>query len=125
VPRAFFSAFSQARVPALARTASSLSVLSKLKHGGVKVHQSEWCIQRGRGLSIAVLAPISETSPGTFEMTIQVGDPSIQHPRRALTYLIPSTQSGNNPRLFRIGKPAVRKQTDIRVRSRAGAHAFA
>lgn len=53
-------------------------VLSSLKRGGIKAHTSDWCTQEGHGLSIAVLAPVKESSPGTFEVTIQVGDPSVK-----------------------------------------------
>jgi hypothetical protein len=54
------------------------TVLSSLKRGGVKAHTSGWCTQQGRGLSIAVLAPVKESAPGTFEVTVQVGDPSVK-----------------------------------------------
>jgi len=54
------------------------TVLSSLKRGGIKAHTSDWCTQQGHGLSIAVLAPVKESSPGTFEVTVQVGDPSVK-----------------------------------------------
>lgn len=53
-------------------------VLSSIKRGGIKAHTSDWCTQHGHGVSIAVLAPVKESSPGTFEVTVQVGDPSVK-----------------------------------------------
>lgn len=53
-------------------------VLSSLKREGIKAHTNNWCTQQGHGLSIAVLAPVKESSPGMFEVTVQVGDPSIK-----------------------------------------------
>lgn len=49
-------------------------VLSGLKREGIKVHTNGWCAQKGHGLNIAVVAPVKESSPGTFEVIVQVGD---------------------------------------------------
>ena len=54
------------------------AILSSLKHGGIKAHASDWCTQQGHCVSIAVIAPVKESSPGTFEVTVQVGDPSVK-----------------------------------------------
>lgn len=85
-------------------TLDEKAVLSKLKRSGLRVHPSAWCVQRGRGLSIAVLAPINETSSGTFELTIQVGDPSIQPGEHFATLLkrgtyVVRSEKGSEPQI--------------------------
>jgi hypothetical protein len=50
------------------------AVMSELKRIGLRVHPGEWCSHSLRGLSIAIIAPIRETSPGTYEFAIELGD---------------------------------------------------
>jgi hypothetical protein len=50
------------------------AVMSKLKRVGLRLHPVGWCNGQARGLSIAIIAPIRETSPGTYEFTLELGD---------------------------------------------------
>jgi hypothetical protein len=80
------------------------AVISEVKRGGLKVHSSEWCVARARGLNIDVVAPINEVSAGTFELTIQVRDPSIKPGEHFATLLKRGTyiirwKKGTDPQL--------------------------
>jgi hypothetical protein len=49
-------------------------ILSELKIRKIKVHSNDWCNRGPRGLVISVIAPITESTPGTYELEVQVGD---------------------------------------------------
>jgi hypothetical protein len=49
-------------------------VIFKLERIGLRLHPNSWCNQRLRGLSIAVIAPIRETSAATYELVLELGD---------------------------------------------------
>ncbi len=50
------------------------AVISELKNKGLKVHRADWCNRGPRRVQIAIVAPIRETSPGTYEFVLEVGD---------------------------------------------------
>lgn len=50
------------------------SIVSALKQAGLRVHRQSWCNAGPRGLDFAVVAPIKETSPGTYEFVVELGD---------------------------------------------------
>ena len=52
------------------------AVMSELKRGGVKLHPAEWCNHSLRGLNIAVIAPIRQTPLQTYELVLELSDPS-------------------------------------------------
>jgi hypothetical protein len=52
------------------------AVMSELKRAGLKLHQDEWCNHSLRGLNIAIIAPIRETSLQTYELVLELSDPS-------------------------------------------------
>jgi hypothetical protein len=62
-------------------------IFSALRHNGINAHGTAWCTNRGQGLSISVIAPVKESSPGTFEVTVQVGDASIKQGEHFATLL--------------------------------------
>jgi hypothetical protein len=49
-------------------------ILVDLKQRKLLVHPYTWCNKGPTGLTISVLAPVQEPTPGTFEITIEVGD---------------------------------------------------
>jgi len=49
-------------------------VLADLKERKLLVHPYTWCNKGPTGLTISVLAPVKESTPGIFEITIEVGD---------------------------------------------------
>lgn len=65
-------------------TLNEKSIIAGLKQTGLRVHRQSWCNAgpRGldfggpRGLDFAVVAPIKETSPGTYEFVVELGDNS-------------------------------------------------
>ncbi len=81
------------------------TITSELRHSGLKFHPNEWCNEAGRGLTIAVVAPIREKSRGHYEIVIEVGDMAIkpgEHFATLLkrgTYLI-ATDEGAMPNLI-------------------------
>lgn len=50
------------------------SIISALKQTGLRVHRQSWCNAGPRGLDFAVVNPIKETSPGTYEFVVDLGD---------------------------------------------------
>jgi hypothetical protein len=55
-------------------TANQKGILADLKQRKLSVHSYTWCNKSPTGLIISVLAPVEEPAPGTFEITIEVGD---------------------------------------------------
>jgi hypothetical protein len=53
------------------------AVVAELENRNLKIHHENWCSRGPRGLNIAVVAPIRETSPGTYEFVVEVGDLSM------------------------------------------------
>lgn len=69
-------------------TLNEKSIISKLRQTGLRAHRQNWCnagargLDSGgpRGLDLAVVAPIKEISPGTYEFVVELGDNSpIEH----------------------------------------------
>jgi hypothetical protein len=50
------------------------AVMSKLNRVGLRLHPVGWCNDHARGLRIAIISPIRETSPGTYELTLELSD---------------------------------------------------
>lgn len=50
------------------------AVISELRRTGMRVHPNEWCTHSLRGLTIAIVAPIHETSPQTYALVLELGD---------------------------------------------------
>jgi hypothetical protein len=50
------------------------AVLAELRRRHLMIHAEDWCIHGPRGFTISVLAPIKESSPGTFEFVVDLGD---------------------------------------------------
>jgi hypothetical protein len=50
------------------------AILSELKHEKLQVHSNEWCNRGVRGLTVSLIPPVKESEPGTYELTIEVGD---------------------------------------------------
>ena len=50
------------------------AIMSNLKRIGLRLHPGGWCTGKMRGLSIALIAPIREASPGTYELVLELGD---------------------------------------------------
>jgi hypothetical protein len=65
------------------------AAITELKDKGLKVHPSNWCSHgpHGRGLNIAIVAPIKEISPATYEFVLEVGDLSIAQGKHFATLL--------------------------------------
>lgn len=57
--------------------ADQKAIISDLTHTGIQVHAIEWCNRGPRGISVDVISPINEVSPGAYEVNIAVGDLSI------------------------------------------------
>jgi len=55
-------------------TVNQKGLLADLKQRKLLVHPYTWCNKAPTGLTISVLAPVQESTAGTFEITIQVGD---------------------------------------------------
>lgn len=54
------------------------AIISELKRSRLRVHENDWCNPGPRGVMIAIVAPIIETSTGTYELILQVDDLTIQ-----------------------------------------------
>lgn len=63
------------------------AIVLRLKRNGLKMHRSEWCDRGPRGLRIGVVAPISETSRGTYELVLEASDLSIHEGEHFATLL--------------------------------------
>jgi hypothetical protein len=65
------------------------AAITELKDKGLKVHPSDWCSHRphGRGMNIAIVAPIKKISPATYEFVLEVGDLSIAEGEHFATLL--------------------------------------
>jgi hypothetical protein len=79
-------------------------ILSNLAGESPAPHPIAWCTTGNRGVSIDVLAPINESSPGQFEVTIEVGDEAIKEGEHFATLLKRGTyviryQKGSEPQL--------------------------
>lgn len=84
-------------------------ILTELKRLKLKVHTNDWCNQDPRGLVITVIAPVSESVPGTYELVIELGDlrPIRQHGEHFGTLLRRGTysvKSKDEPDLVRYQK---------------------
>jgi hypothetical protein len=86
-------------------TLNEKSIISKLKLTGLRAHPLSWCNAGPKGLSFAVVAPIKETNPGTYEFVVELADFSpIQHGAhfgtllRRGTYTVHSVE-GSDPTL--------------------------
>lgn len=49
-------------------------IISKLNDDGVKLRPNEWCNEGPRGSIVSVIAPIEQPHPGTYELTVELGD---------------------------------------------------
>src|ERR1035438_7848744 len=63
------------------------AALLELKNRGLKARRASWCNRGPRGISIALVAPIRETSPGTYEFIVEVGDLAISEGEHFATLL--------------------------------------
>lgn len=54
------------------------AIISSLKRKGTHIHENDWCNQGPRGIAIDILSPIHETSPGTYEVNVQIADLSLR-----------------------------------------------
>jgi hypothetical protein len=54
--------------------ASEEKIVSNLKHKGLKLHENRWCNNGQRGVRVAAISPVKETSPGTYEIVLQTDD---------------------------------------------------
>src|ERR1035437_958188 len=88
------------------------AVILELKSKGLKVHHNNWCNHGPdgpRGMNIAVVAPIRETSPGTYEFLLEVSDLSIPEGEHFATLLRRGTyvvhcEGGSEPELVSYGQ---------------------
>jgi len=55
-------------------TVDEKGIFSQLERLKLKVHPNEWCNAGPRGLVISVIAPTTESVPGTYDLTVEVGD---------------------------------------------------
>lgn len=53
--------------------------ISNLRRSGLLVHGNDWCAQGPRGTRIAVIGPVTKTSPTEYQIVVQVDDLSL-HP---------------------------------------------
>jgi hypothetical protein len=80
------------------------TILSNLAGKSPRPHPAAWCTTRNRGVYIYVLAPINESSPGQFEVAVEVGDAAIKEGSHFATLLRRGTyviryQKGFEPKL--------------------------
>jgi len=81
------------------------TILANLARKSPMPHPIAWCTTRNRGVSIVVLAPINESSPGQFEVAVEVGDEAIKEGTHFATLLKRGTyviryQKGSEPQLM-------------------------
>jgi hypothetical protein len=50
------------------------AILSSLRGSGLKFHSGAWCNRGPRGVKIGITAPVKQTSPGVYELTVEFGD---------------------------------------------------
>src|SRR5579863_4446683 len=50
------------------------AILSALPSRGLKFHSEAWCNRGPKGVSIAIKAPVKQTSPGVYELMVEFGD---------------------------------------------------
>jgi hypothetical protein len=49
-------------------------ILSELNSRGMKLRPNEWCNEGPRGSVVAIISPIGEPGPDTYELTVELGD---------------------------------------------------